>query len=81
MTTQTTTENFEGFFLTDYKGTIRQVLGCVYTPKSNNFKNMKTPNLKKKLHVVDYADTRLIEYLTETKKFAKPFLPLHKRLR
>ena len=42
---------------------------------------MKTPNLKKKLHVVDYADTRLIEYLTETKKFAKPFLHLHKRLR
>ena len=35
---------------------------------------MKTPYLKKKLHVVDCADTRfsnfVIEYLTKTKKFA-----------
>ena len=40
MTTPTLSENFEGFSLTDFKGTIRgkKALGFVYTPNSNNLK-------------------------------------------
>ena len=65
--------------LTDFKGTISQkkIIGYVYTPNSNNLKIWKPPYLKN-----DYADTRFFELLrsnifAKTKKFAKPFLPVH----
>ena len=54
-----------------FKGPIRgkKVLGCVYTPNSNNLKIWKTPYLKKHLRFSNFA----MEYLGENEKFTKLF--------
>ena len=80
MTTRTLSENFEGFsqILKEQSGK-KEVLGCVCTPNSNNLKIWKPPYQKINLRVRvvnKYADTRFLN-LAKTKRFVKPFLPVH----
>ena len=73
--------------LTDFKGTIRQkrYLG-VFTHPIAKFKKYENPHyIKKTCHVLvvnEYADTRFsnfaINIFVKTKKFAQPFLIVHK---
>ena len=69
-------KNFEGFsqILKEQSGKQRYICGCVYTPNSNNLKNMKISISKEKCSgpvVDDYEDGQFsncaIEYLRKNK--------------